>query len=163
SNHPVIPLIETAAGVLNAVEVCRDTVRPAFGSIDLAAQLGIDPQNRDALATARSTLVLAAAAAGVAAPIDGVTTALSDPGRLADDIRNARRLGFTAKLCIHPSQIAPTKQALAPTGIDIEWAERVISAAGNGAIAIDGAMVDKPVIERARQILAQRTYGHEWP
>ncbi|CAM3609363.1 HpcH/HpaI aldolase/citrate lyase family protein [Smaragdicoccus niigatensis] len=150
---PVIPLIETAAGILNAVEICRGTMRPAFGSIDLAAQLRVDPDDRDALATARSTLVLAAAAAGVAAPIDGVTTALSDSGRLADDVHYARRLGFTGKLCIHPSQIAPVHHTLAPTAAEITWAERIVGAAGGGAIALDGSMVDKPVIERARRIL----------
>lgn len=147
-----IPLIETAAGVLNAREICAGTVRPAFGSIDLATELGVDPNDRDAFATARSLLVLAAAAAGTAPPIDGVTTALNDNSRLIDDLNYASCLGFTGKLCIHPSQIGPVHDTLAPTAESIAWAERILKAEG-GASAIDGEMVDKPVIERARRIL----------
>jgi citrate lyase subunit beta/citryl-CoA lyase len=76
----VIPLIETAAGVVRAPDVCAMTgvVRPLFGSRDLAAQLGADHQIRDALRHARSALVLAAAASRCAAPIDGVTTSLTE-------------------------------------------------------------------------------------
>jgi citrate lyase subunit beta/citryl-CoA lyase len=155
ARQPVIPLIETAAGILNAAAICRGNVRPAFGSIDLAAQLGVDPNDREALATARSTLVLAAAAVGTAAPIDGVTTALRDDSALTDDVRYARRMGFSGKLCIHPSQISPAHEALAPSDDAIAWAERVLGASRSGVAAVDGTMVDKPVIARARHILTR--------
>lgn len=81
---PTIPLIETAAGVLNAVAICagKCVLRPALGSVDLAAQLGVDHRSHEALRHARSDLVLAAAAAGCGAPIDGVTTALDSPDTL---------------------------------------------------------------------------------
>lgn len=66
----VVPLVETAAGIFGARRLCAapGVTRPAFGSVDLAAQLGVDPGDRTALLHARSTLVLAAASAGVAAP-----------------------------------------------------------------------------------------------
>ncbi len=155
---PVIPLIETARGIRAAYEISDipGAVRVAFGAIDFAAELGIDPNDREALLLARSTLVLAAAAAGIAAPIDGVTTALREPDVLADDVRYAVRIGMTGKLCIHPAQVTGVHDCLAPSAEDVEWAQRVLAAddgSGN-AIAVDGHMIDAPVLIRARRILA---------
>lgn len=152
----IIPLVETAAGVLNAAEICsaRGVARAAFGSIDLAAQLEVAPEDHLALAHARSALVLGSAAAGVAPPLDGVTTNLSDTEVLLDDMREARRLGYTGKLCIHPRQIKPLHTLLAPTTEEITWAEKVLALGGAGAaVAIDGHMIDKPVLDRARRLL----------
>lgn len=154
---PIIPLVETAAGVTTAREVCSSpgVVRAAFGSIDLAAQLGIDADDRIALAYARSALVLASAAAGVAAPIDGVTTAIDNAEQISSDTAHALRLGFTGKLVIHPRQIAPVHSALQPTLEQIDWARRVLAATTHASVTtVDGAMVDKPVIDRARRILS---------
>lgn len=154
---PIIPLVETAAGVTTALDVCSSpgVIRAAFGSIDLATQLGIDPDDRVALAYARSALVLASAAAGITAPIDGVTTATDDPERVGADTIHALRLGFSGKLVIHPRQIASVHSALEPTPEQVDWARRVVAATAHAAVAtVDGAMVDKPVIERARRILS---------
>ncbi len=156
---PVLPLIETAAGIHRAAEICAvgGVTRPAFGSVDLAAQLGVAHDDQLALATARSLLVLGAAAAGVAAPIDGVCTAIADENVLVDELRHARRLGMSGKLCIHPRQIDPIHRAVAPTEDDLDWARRVVEAAGNSgsAVEVDGQMVDKPVLDRARTLLAR--------
>jgi citrate lyase subunit beta / citryl-CoA lyase len=84
------------------------------GSLDLAAQLGVDHRERQAVSWARSALVLAAAAAGCAAPIDGVTTDLADQSLLRADLDHAVALGFTSKLCIHPSQVAVANRRLTP-------------------------------------------------
>ncbi|HKS46474.1 MAG TPA: CoA ester lyase [Amycolatopsis sp.] len=152
----VIPLVETAAGVLKAAEICaaRGVVRAAFGSVDLAGQLGVAPDDHLALTHARSALVLASASAGVASPLDGVTTNLSDLEVLREDMRMARRLGYTGKLCIHPRQVEPLHALLAPTPEELAWAEEVIAAGGDGAAtAVAGHMVDKPVLERARRLL----------
>ena len=130
-------------------------IRLAFGNVDLAAALGVDPSSQTALWHARSHLVMACAANGVAGPVDGVTTALDDPDRLAEDVRHAVDLGFTAKLCIHPRQVAGVHAGLQPASADVDWAERVVAAAGGGAVAVDGEMVDGPVILRARTILAR--------
>lgn len=150
----VLPLVETARGVAAAVELCRvsTVVRPVFGSIDLAADLGVDPTSRTALLHARSALVLAAAAAGCAPPVDGVTTALSDVDAVRDDTRHAVELGFTGKLCVHPRQVPVVHEAFRPSAGQIAWARSVL-AAGDGVAAVDGHMVDRPVLLRARRVL----------
>lgn len=153
---PVLPLVETAAGIAGAVEVCGAdaVVRPAFGSVDLAAQLGVDHRSHEALRYARSTLVVAAAATGKAPPIDGVTTALDDEATLAADIGHAKTLGFTGKLCVHPRQVATANRGLAPSASEVDWARDVLAHAGDGSVAVAGGeMVDKPVEARARAIL----------
>ncbi|MFJ8816272.1 HpcH/HpaI aldolase/citrate lyase family protein [Amycolatopsis thermoflava] len=155
---PVIPLIETALGVVRAVEVCaaENVVRPAFGSIDLATQLGVDHHSHTALHHARSAVVLAAAATGRAAPIDGVTTALDDPAVLQADLAHAIELGFTGKLCIHPNQIDPVNAAFTPAEKEIQWAKEILSSITDGSVGVhNGQMVDRPVFLRAKAILAQ--------
>lgn len=154
----VIPLIETSRGIQNAAAISGvpGVARIAFGAIDFAAELGVDPNDRDALLLARSTLVLASATAGIAPPIDGVTTALRDPEILTDDVRYAARIGLTGKLCIHPSQVSVVHECLAPSADDVAWARMVLAAddgSGN-AVAVDGHMIDAPVLIRARRIVA---------
>lgn len=154
----IIPLIETAMGVLRAATLCAvaGVIRPAFGSLDLAAQLGVDYREHDALSHARSALVLAAAAAGCAPPADGVTTDLADDATLQADLAHAAALGFTGKLCIHPRQVAIANQRLTPSGAEIDWARAVIATAQDGAVAVrDSQMIDRPVVLRAEAILAR--------
>jgi len=105
----VIALIETAAGVLDirAVAATPGVSRLAMGSLDLAAELGIDPADPLSLAPARSALVLASAAEDLAAPVDGVSAAVDDEATLRQDATLARRLGYTGKLLIHPKQVEP--------------------------------------------------------
>jgi citrate lyase subunit beta / citryl-CoA lyase len=162
ANSTIMPLIETAAGVLHAGAICAldAVVRPAFGHIDLAAQLGVSPDARPALVTARSTVVLAAAAAGCAPPVDGITTTIGDIDLLTADTRHAAELGFTGKLCIHPGQIAPVHAALAPTEIEVAWARDVLAVCDDGSVtAHNGQMIDRPVLIRARRLvsLAERS------
>jgi citrate lyase subunit beta / citryl-CoA lyase len=155
---PVIALIETAAGVLAAAEICavEAVVRAAFGSIDLAAELGVDPEAHEALQYARSAIVLGAAAAGQPAPLDGVTTDLQNENVLKAAVAQAVRLGFGGKLCIHPRQVACVNEQFAPTADELDWARKVVAvAADSGVRVVDGKMVDKPVVERAKRILAR--------
>ncbi|MFE2056796.1 HpcH/HpaI aldolase/citrate lyase family protein [Streptomyces sp. NPDC056465] len=156
SECALIPLVETALGAERAYEVCSvpGVVRAAFGNVDLAAQLGVAHDDVLALAHARSRIVLASAAAGIGPPVDGVTTAVRDPEALAADTAHARRLGFSGKLCIHPAQIAPVAAGFAPTEGELRWAHSVLDA-GEAVTAVDGHMVDKPVLERARRIVGQ--------
>lgn len=153
----VVALIETAAGVGAARELCgaANVVRAAFGSIDLAAELGVDPNSRTALLHARSALVLAAAAAGCASPIDGVTTALDDADAVRRDTEHALELGFTGKLCVHPRQIAAVHDALRPGEDELRWAREVLAASSGAAVAVAGRMVDRPVLLRAERLLAR--------
>jgi len=150
----VIALVETALGVERAAELAAvaSVRRLAFGAVDLAAQLGVDPSDRETFAYARSRLVLASAAAGLEPPVDGVTTDLTDPDRLLSDVTYARRLGFGAKLCVHPRQIDVVRAGFAPTEAELEWARKVVMA-DESVSTVDGQMVDRPVLERARRLL----------
>ena len=154
----VIPLIETAIGVLAVRELCATpgVARVAFGSIDLANQLGVDPDHRESLLMYRTTLVVNSIAAGLAPPIDGVTTSFTETDTVKSDFIYARGLGLSAKLCIHPAQVAAVHLAALPSSADVEWANKIVAAvdAAGSAAAVDGKMVDVPVVERARRILA---------
>jgi len=155
----VLPLIETAVGFDQARALARaaGVQRLVFGSIDFQLDLGIAGEDEELLAF-RSGLVLASRLAGVAAPVDGVSTAIDDPARLAADAACARRLGFGGKLCIHPRQVQVVNAAFSPSEADVRWATRVLeaaAAAGGAAIAVDGKMVDRPVLLRAQAVLAE--------
>jgi citrate lyase subunit beta/citryl-CoA lyase len=153
----VLPLIETAVGYdeARALAGAAGVERLAFGSIDFQLDLGVTGEDEE-LRAFRSGLVLASRLAGIAAPVDGVSTAIDDPAQLAADAARARRLGFGGKLCIHPKQVQVVNAAFSPTEADVQWATRVLAAAAsaNGAaVAVDGKMVDRPVLLRARMVL----------
>lgn len=155
----VIALIESARGVLNASKIARaGATRLAFGNVDLATDLAVDPADRTALATARGALVLASASEGIAGPIDGVTTDLRNRETIADDSRYAASLGFAGKLCIHPAQVDAVNAAFSSTEAELEWARGILQAMDSagptaGAIALNGQMIDAPVVERASRLL----------
>ena len=99
--------------------------------------------------------MLASAAAGLAGPVDGVTGAVDDAELLTADTTRSRRRGFAGKLCIHPRQVPVVRAGFAPSAAEVAWAERVLASAQDGALAVvDGRMVDKPVVDRARRVLA---------
>lgn len=153
----IVALIETALGVVRAVELASTpgVSRLAFGNLDFAADLDSSIED-EAMLTARSWLVLASRAAGLPGPIDGVTTALDDPAASGTDAARARRLGFSGKLCIHPSQVEAVNAAFSPNAEQVAWAHRIIEAStAGGAVRVDGHMVDAPVILRAHAVLAR--------
>jgi citrate lyase subunit beta/citryl-CoA lyase len=156
---PILPLIETAQGMWNAHAIACSTgvQRLLFGAIDFQLDLGIDGDDEE-LSSFRSRLVLVSRVAGIAAPVDGVTTAIDDVQRLRADALRARRFGFGAKLCIHPKQVHTVNACFQPDDEAVRWARRVLQAAAGAqgaAVAVDGRMVDKPVLQRAQSILAQ--------
>src|SRR5258705_3734547 len=122
----VVALVETAAGILAApaLPAHHRVARLAFRSIDLGAQLGVDPDDRTALLHARSALVIACAAARCAPPIDGVTTAVDNLQALGDDVDYARPLGMTAKPCIPPPQVPAGHAAMGPSAGPGHWAPK---------------------------------------
>jgi citrate lyase subunit beta/citryl-CoA lyase len=154
----LIPLVETAAGVEKATEVCATAgaIRVAFGNVDLSSQLGVAHDDHTALAYARSKLVSASAAAGLNPPLDGVTVSIDDTRALNADVAHARRLGFTGKLCIHPRQLPIVTEGFAPSENEQQWARTVVEA-GDAVTQINGQMIDKPILERAQRILATST------
>jgi citrate lyase subunit beta/citryl-CoA lyase len=159
AGKPLIALIETALGMDNvrAIAQASAVARLAFGSIDFQLDLGIAGDGEDLLAF-RSGLVLASRVAGLPPPVDGVSTAIADGVAVQADARRASRLGFGAKLCIHPAQVAAVNLAFTPSAEELAWARRVVDAirgSGGAAVAVDGKMVDKPVLLRAEALLRQ--------
>ncbi len=157
---PLVALIETAEGYARRDDVASHPAvkRLAFGSIDFQLDLGISGEG-DALLVFRSGLVLASRLAGLPAPLDGVTVEVANPEVVAADAARARALGFGGKLCIHPQQVGPVNAAFSPSPAEIEWAQRVVAAceaSAGAAVAVDGKMVDRPVLLRAQALLAQQ-------
>ncbi|MEY3474274.1 MAG: hypothetical protein RL087_732 [Pseudomonadota bacterium] len=153
----LLPLVETAAGMdsARALAGAPGVQRLVFGSLDFQADLDIE-DDEEGLLLFRSHLVWMSRVGGIAAPVDGVTTNLQDPAVTAADARRARALGFGAKLCIHPRQVQPVHEAFRPSAEQLDWARRVLAAAqaaGGSAVAVDGKMVDAPVLLRARTLL----------
>lgn len=154
---PIIPLVETAAAFNDLAGLLRapGVVQAAFGSLDLALDLGCQPDWL-ALAWCRGALVLQSRLAGLSAPLDGVCTAIDDPGQVSQDARLACDLGFGGKLLIHPRQVAPVREAFLPDDEALRWARAVVAGIGSGAaVKVEGAMVDRPLIERAQRILSR--------
>ena len=156
----VMPLIESAAGFeqLREIASAPGVERLAFGSIDLQVDLGMRDALEDELLWFRTQVVLASRLAGLAAPVDGVSTAIDDAELIRTDVLRARRLGFGAKLCIHPKQIEPVRTHFAPSAAELAWAQRVLAAdaaSGGAAVSVDGKMVDKPVMLRAQAIVQE--------
>lgn len=158
-DKPVLALIETARGMADAGKIARTrgVSRLAFGSIDFQLDMDIEDDD-EALRSFRSQLVLASRVAGLTAPVDGVTVAIDDAGQVDSDARRARAFGFGAKLCIHPKQVAAVNAAFSPSAEQLAWARRVVAAshaADGAAVAVDGRMVDAPVLARAMRVLAR--------
>lgn len=164
----VIPLIETARGVLNAqaIAAAGDSM-PAllFGAEDLTAQIGIPRTiDGDELVFARSQVVLAATAAGVDA-IDAVFTNITALDDLRRDALRARALGFRGKMAIHPDQIPVIHDVFSPSPAELAHAQRIVDAfdraqaQGEAVIRLDNRMIDMPVVVRARRVLARENPG----
>lgn len=155
----IIPIIESARGVLNvdALAAAAGVQRLAFGTLDYGVDLDLSGDERGLIYPA-SRIALASKAAELASPIAGVTADLGNEESLLADLAFARACGFGAKLCIHPKQVSAIHRAMAPTLDELAWAQRVITAAeaGQGAVQLDGKMVDRPVLLKARAILERR-------
>lgn len=160
----VIPAIESAAGLIEAPRIARSArvIGLMFGSEDFAADLGL-PTRREAdaaeLVYARSAIVVAAVAARVLA-FDGIWADFRDVAGLRADALRGRRLGFHGRQCIHPDQIAVVHEVFSPTEEELAHARRVVEAydagvrQGLGAVALDGEMLDPPIVARARRLLS---------
>ena len=156
----VMPIIETARGVLHSEEIASADQRVAivaFGAEDFTRDMGAR-RTEESLLFARSIIVTAAKAAGIQAS-DTVYSNLDDEKGLIAEAKQARNLGFDGKGAINPRQIEPIHAVFSPTEQEIEEARQIVAAAeeaeehGFGAIAIEGKMIDKPVLARAQQTL----------
>jgi citrate lyase subunit beta/citryl-CoA lyase len=159
----IAAIIETPAGVQRSAEIARSPIVAVLilGQIDLANSLRLHsrPDGLE-LTYARSRLVVDSAAAGLLAPLDGAYPRFTDEDGLLREATIARDLGFGGKVCIHPAQVAPVNGVFAPTATELNWARRVVDAAeagalqGKGTVALDGEMIDRPVLMRARALLS---------
>jgi citrate lyase subunit beta/citryl-CoA lyase len=158
---PVLALIETAAGVLSAAEIADAAPTDAvlFGAEDLSADLGATRTDEGTeVLYAREHVVLAASAAGVDA-VDTVYTDIDDTAGLREETAFAIQLGYDGKMAIHPGQVGPINEAFTPDEDELAWARRVLAARdeadaeGRGVFAVDGEMIDAPLIARAERLV----------
>lgn len=160
----LVASIESARGLLEARAIAASTERVVallFGAEDFARDLSL-PTELEAeareLVYARSAVVVAAVAAGKHA-IDGIWPDVTDGDGLRRDALQGRRLGFIGKSLIHPGQIEAINEVFSPSATEVSHAQRVVNAfegarsKGHGAVALDGKMLDAPIVERARRTL----------
>jgi (S)-citramalyl-CoA lyase len=159
---PVMPIIESARGVLSLAEIAAapGVTRLSFGSLDLMLETGTQPETEGAgvlLDHIRCQILLHSAMNGLEQPFDGVYPNFADLDGLAAVAGKIRDMGFAGMLSIHPKQVAVIQSVFAPSEADLAWAARVVEqadATGSLAFQVDGKMVDAPVIARARRLLA---------
>ena len=160
----VIALCETAAGILAAGEIAatEHVVALFWGAEDLVASLGgtssrfASGQYRDVARQARASVLLAAAANGIAA-IDSVFMDIPNLDGLRAEAEDAVASGFSATACIHPSQVETIRTAYSPTEAQVAHARELLEVAekSHGAFAFEGHMVDEPVLRHARTLLGR--------
>ena len=161
----LIPIIESARGVLNAplIAAAPRVLALAIGLEDYTADIGAQRSAAGRESEwACSMIVNAARAAGVL-PLASVYANVDDAVGLQAYTQHMKSLGFEGIGCIHPRQIGLVHQAFAPTAQDVAHAEQVVAAyeaalaAGQGVFALNGKMIDAPVVARARKVLAWQT------
>ena len=159
---PLVALIESPAALnaLPALVAMPELSGLMLGSEDYSALLGVDP---DMGALETPTIQIANAAAGrglLSIGFPGSIANFRDLDRYADQIARGRALGMRAVAAIHPAQLPVIRQILAPTQAEVDWATQVVARAaqlkalGQAVGAVDGMMIDAPVIARARRVLA---------
>ncbi len=159
----LVPLLETAQGVLNAREVTEAgprVIAVAFGALDFARDMGIhlSAEGTEVL-YARSRIALVASVARILA-IDTPWIDIADREGLVREARHARQLGFRGKLVIHPSQITPVNKVFCPSENEVAYARKVVEAFraaeahGLGAISLDGKMIDAANARQAADLIA---------
>ena len=158
----LIPLIETAKGIASAFELAHvpGVVALTVGVEDYLADIGGERSNPDAMAFAYGQIINAARTNGIP-PLASVYGNIDDRDGHFQETKRLVSLGFEGVGCLHPSQIATALRAFQPAEEEVEKARRIVSAfdAHGGAVSVDGRMVDAPVAERARRVLARAAGG----
>jgi citrate lyase subunit beta/citryl-CoA lyase len=158
----LMPIIESAAGVMNGLSIARSSenvVALAIGLEDYTADIGTQ-RTAEGKETffARCMVINAARAAGIQ-PIDSVFSDVGDMEAMARNVRDSRALGFAGMGCIHPRQIAVVHENFLPDEAETERARKIILAfekaerEGSGVVAVDSKMIDPPVVRRALKTL----------
>lgn len=160
----LICMVETALGIVNLAAIASADPRLQaliFGAEDLASDLGAQrtPEAWEVF-YARGAIVTHAAAFGLQA-IDMVYVDFQDEEGLRREARQGAEMGFAGKQVIHPRQVSPVQEAFTPRANEIAQALRVVEAfaahqaSGKGAFALDGKMVDAPVVKAAERLLGR--------
>jgi citrate lyase beta subunit len=158
---PVIAIVETAMGLRTAFEIASQPRVAALllGAVDLGAEVGLETRaDGQEILYARSKVAIDSTAAGLRGPFDVVHLDFEDEAGLEEQCRLARALGFRGKASIHPAQLETINRVFAPSDREIEWARTVVDAfegQDEGVLAVNGTMVDRPVVERARRVLRE--------
>ena len=160
----LIPWIENARAVMSALDLARASSRivaVAFGAEDYTDDMGVQRTDTgEEVRFARSLIAVAARAANVGS-LDSPFASFRDAEGLRQDARVARQMGYTGKFAIHPGQIDVINQTFSPSPEEVEYARQVVAAwdgaeaEGRGSVALDGRMIDVPVVKRAQNLLAQ--------
>lgn len=161
-NVLIMPLIETALGVENSFEIAKASEKLTglfLGAEDLTSDIGAKRTKKgDEILYSRSRLVIAAKAAGVEV-IDTPFTDVNDDEGLVVDAKFAKALGFTGKSLISPRHIDAVNKVFTPSLEDYEYAKRVLytiekaEKEGKGVVALDGKMIDAPIVNRAKGVI----------
>ena len=159
----VVAWAETASALVDARDIAASSQRVialAFGAEDFTNDMGIERSDAgDEVQVPRSLVPVAARAANVAS-LDSPFVAFQDPEALRADAQKARQMGFTGKHAIHPAQLDIINQVFSPAPDEVAYARRIMDAwdkaeaEGRGSLALDGRMVDVPVVKRAQNLLA---------
>ena len=165
----ILPSIETAEGVINAVATARSSPRLiglAFGAEDYTATMEIErTKSGEELFNARMNVLWGAKAAGIQA-IDSIFADVNDMDALRKETELIKRLGFTGKCMVNPRQIDVIHDVFAPKQAEVDYALEVMDAIkraremGTGVISLKGKMIDRPVVVRAARVLnTARAHG----
>jgi citrate lyase subunit beta / citryl-CoA lyase len=154
----IVPIAETAAGVWNVLEVAQvpRVERMVFGALDFQLDTGMYDEG-GAYDFIRSSIAIASRVAKIGAPVDSVCLSIGDDALIAADAARGRRFGCCGKLCIHPNQVRVSNRVFGPTDEEVEWARSVLAERdarpADAVFSHRGGLVDRPVIERATQIV----------
>jgi citrate lyase subunit beta/citryl-CoA lyase len=159
----IVALVESARGVIAAGRIASATPRLCalgFGAEDYAAEMGVTPEPASMAWPAQQVATCARAFGLACWGLPGSVGEVQDTARLVALVAQARAMGFTGSVCIHPAQVSLVNAGFGPTADDLAWARRVVEAdgaareTGAGTVLLDGRMIDRPVVERARRWLA---------
>ena len=157
----LMPIVETAVGLVNIREIARADTRVkrlAFGGGDYTRDLGMEwTLKEDELLPVRSEMVLASRFGKLEPPVDTVFIHIKEHGAFRSSCSSILGLGFQGKMCIHPDQVPVTNETFTPDAEEVKWSQRVIDEfgkaekAGIASIQIDGYFVDYPIVEKAQR------------
>lgn len=155
-----IVLVETAHALheVEAIAALPGVARLALGQVDLGIDTGLSFDSLEVAQAVRTRLAVASAVAGLSGPIGSPVMHINDEAAVVQRARESKAGGMRGMLCIHPGQVAAVNAEFRPTDAEVATAREIVEAAqansGLGAFAVNGRLIDRPVIVAAQQVLA---------